>query len=101
MLALEVRTSTEAVVIDRTGKRVQVRSLANGTEQWLSYDKLILTPGAVPLRPAPSGVDDLRVFTLRSLQDMGRIKAAATAAQRVAVIGAAGGQAPSLHRCQT
>lgn len=88
MLALEVRTSTEAVVIDRTGKRVQVRSLANGTEQWLSYDKLILTPGAVPLRPALSGVDDLRVFTLRSLQDMDRIKAAATAAQRVAVIGA-------------
>lgn len=88
MLALDVRPSTEAVAIDRPGKRVQIRSLANGTEQWLPYDKLVLAPGAVPLRPALPGIDDPRVFTLRSLQDMDRIKAAAATARRVAVIGA-------------
>lgn len=88
MLNLDVRTSTEATAIDRVGKRVQVRSLASGTEAWLEYDQLILAPGAVPMRPPLPGIDDPRVFTLRSLQDMDRIKAAAASAQRVAVIGA-------------
>ena len=88
MLALDVRTSTEAVAIDRAARRVEVRSLASGTTGWLSYDKLLLAPGAVPLRPPLPGIDDPRLFTLRSLQDMDRIKSAATDAKRVAIIGA-------------
>ena len=88
MLAIEVRTSTEAVSVDRPGKRVQLRNLAAGTTEWLAYDKLVLAPGAVPLRPALPGIDDPRLFTLRSLQDMDRIKAAAATVQRVVVIGA-------------
>ncbi len=88
MLALDVRTGTEAVAIDRPGKRVQVREVAAGTTGWLAYDKLLLAPGAVPLRPNLPGIDDPRLFTLRSLQDMDRIKAAAASAQRVTVIGA-------------
>jgi NADPH-dependent 2,4-dienoyl-CoA reductase/sulfur reductase-like enzyme/rhodanese-related sulfurtransferase len=88
MLALDVRTSTEAMAIDRAGKRVQLREVAAGTTEWLSYDKLVLAPGAVPLRTNLPGIDDPRLFTLRSLQDMDRIKAAAANAQRVTVIGA-------------
>lgn len=88
MLNLDVRTSTEAVSVDRASKRVQVRALASGTTAWLPYDKLLLAPGAVPLRPALPGIDDPRIHTLRSLQDMDRIKAAAAGAQRVTVIGA-------------
>jgi NADPH-dependent 2,4-dienoyl-CoA reductase/sulfur reductase-like enzyme/rhodanese-related sulfurtransferase len=88
MLNLDVRTSTEAVAIDRAGKRVQLRALASGTTEWLPYDKLVLAPGAVPLRPALPGIDDARIFTLRSLQDMDRVKAAAAAARRITVIGA-------------
>jgi NADPH-dependent 2,4-dienoyl-CoA reductase/sulfur reductase-like enzyme len=88
MLALDVRTSTEAVAINRTGKRLQVRSLASGVEEWLPYDRLILAPGALPIRPGLPGINDPRIFTLRSLQDMDRIKAAAATAQKVAVIGA-------------
>ncbi|MDD2763184.1 MAG: FAD-dependent oxidoreductase [Opitutaceae bacterium] len=88
MLNLDVRTSTEAVALDRAGKRIQVRTLASGTTEWLPYDKLLLAPGAVPLRPALLGIDDARIFTLRSLQDMDRIKAAAARAERVTVIGA-------------
>jgi NADPH-dependent 2,4-dienoyl-CoA reductase/sulfur reductase-like enzyme len=65
-----------------------VREVAAGTTEWLSYDKLVLAPGAVPLRPKLPGIDDPRLFTLRSLQDMDRIKAAAASAQRVTVIGA-------------
>jgi NADPH-dependent 2,4-dienoyl-CoA reductase/sulfur reductase-like enzyme/rhodanese-related sulfurtransferase len=88
LLNLDVRTSTEAVAIDCAGRRVQVRSLASGVTAWLPYDKLLLAPGAVPIRPALPGIDDARIFTLRSLQNMDRIKAAAVAAQSVAVIGA-------------
>lgn len=88
MLALDVRTSTEAIAIDRAGKRVQLREVAAGTTEWLAYDTLVLAPGAVPLRPNLPGIDDPRLFTLRSLQDMDRIKAAAATAQRVTVIGA-------------
>jgi len=88
MLALDVRTSTEAIAIDRAGKRVQLREVAAGTTEWLPYDKLLLAPGAVPVRPNLPGIDDPRLFTLRSLQDMDRIKAAAASAQRVTLIGA-------------
>ncbi len=88
LLNLDVRTSTEAVVIDRAARRVKVRSLASGVMEWLPFDKLLLAPGAVPVRPALPGIDDARIFTLRSLQDMDRIKAAAAGAARVAVIGA-------------
>ena len=88
LLALDVRTSTEVTAIDRATKHVQVRNLSSGTTESLPYDKLLLAPGAVPVRPPLPGIDDPRIFTLRSLQDMDRIKAAATTAQRVAVIGA-------------
>jgi NADPH-dependent 2,4-dienoyl-CoA reductase/sulfur reductase-like enzyme len=82
MLNLDVRTGTEAVAIDRAAKRIQLRTLATGSEEWLPYDKLVLAPGASPLRPPLPGIDDPRIHTLRSLQDMDRIKAAAAAARR-------------------
>ena len=80
LLNLNVRIGTEVIAIDRPGKRVQLRLLAAGTEEWLPYDKLLLAPGALPVRPALAGIDDARIFTLRSLQDMDRIKEAAATA---------------------
>jgi NADPH-dependent 2,4-dienoyl-CoA reductase/sulfur reductase-like enzyme/rhodanese-related sulfurtransferase len=88
MLAIDVRTSTEVTSIDRAARQVRVRNLTSGATEALPYDKLILAPGAVPLRPALPGIDNPLIFTLRSLQDMDRIKAAAGEAQRIAVIGA-------------
>jgi NADPH-dependent 2,4-dienoyl-CoA reductase/sulfur reductase-like enzyme/rhodanese-related sulfurtransferase len=88
LLNLEVRTLTEAVAIDRASKTVRVRSLADGTEELLPYDKLILAPGASPLRPPLPGIDDPRILTLRNLEDMDRIRAAAAATDEVLVIGA-------------
>ena len=89
LLNLEVRARTEAVRVDRDRKVVVVRDLgAGGAESELPYDKLVLAPGASPLRPPLPGIDDSRVLTLRNLQDMDRIKAAAQAARRVLVIGA-------------
>ncbi len=88
LLNLDVRTLTEAVSIDRAHKQVLVRSLADGSESLISYDKLILAPGASPLRPPLPGIGSPLVHTLRNLQDMDRIKAAADTVNHVAIIGA-------------
>jgi len=88
MLNLDVRAGTEAVEIDREGKRIRVRRVTDGGEEWLDYDKLLLAPGASPVRPPIPGIGDRRVHTLRNLQDMDRIKQAAEGAEAVTVIGA-------------
>lgn len=88
LLNLDVRTLTEAISIDRKNHTVQLRSLVDGSESSIHYDKLILAPGASPLRPPLPGIDSPRIHTLRNLQDMDRIKQAATTTERVAIIGA-------------
>jgi NADPH-dependent 2,4-dienoyl-CoA reductase/sulfur reductase-like enzyme/rhodanese-related sulfurtransferase len=88
LLNLEVRTLTEAVSIDRDKHEVRLRSLVDGSETVEVYDKLILAPGASPLRPPLPGMDDPRILTLRNLQDMDRIKQAAAETDRVAIVGA-------------
>ena len=88
LLNLDVRTRCEAVRIDRANKRVEIRHLDSGSSEWQSYDKLMLAPGASPLRPAIPGIDDARILTLRNLQDMDRIAAATETAMRAVVIGA-------------
>jgi NADPH-dependent 2,4-dienoyl-CoA reductase/sulfur reductase-like enzyme/rhodanese-related sulfurtransferase len=88
LLNLDVRTLTEATSIDRQRREVTVRSLLDGTTTVLPYDKLILSPGASPLRPPLPGIDSPRILTLRNLEDMDRIKAAAARATSIAIIGA-------------
>jgi NADPH-dependent 2,4-dienoyl-CoA reductase/sulfur reductase-like enzyme/rhodanese-related sulfurtransferase len=88
LLNLDVRTLTEATAIDRANKQVRVRSLTDGSESLISYDKLVLSPGASPLRPPLPGIDSPLILTLRNLEDMDRIKAAAAKVDRVAIIGA-------------
>jgi len=87
-LDVRVRTSVEA--IDRSVKKVRVRDLASGREYEESYDKLILAPGAAPIRPPLPGIDLPGVFTLRNLQDMDRIKAKLDRGVRQAVVVGAG-----------
>lgn len=73
MFRIDVRTRTEAVAIDRGRKKLVTRDLTSGAENRIAYDKLILSPGAEPVRPPILGLDDPRVMTLRSLTDMDRI----------------------------
>ncbi len=87
-LDVRVRTSVEA--IDRVGKKVRVRDLASGREYEEAYDKLILAPGAAPLRPPLPGIDLPGIFTLRTLQDMDRIKERLDRGVRQAVVVGAG-----------
>jgi len=71
---LDVRTRTEVEAIDRHGKIVRVRDLTTGRVYEEGYDKLILAPGAAPIRPPTPGADLPNVFTLRNLADTDRIK---------------------------
>jgi NADPH-dependent 2,4-dienoyl-CoA reductase/sulfur reductase-like enzyme/rhodanese-related sulfurtransferase len=71
---LDVRTRSQVEAIDRTAKTVRVRDLATGREYQETYDKLILAPGAAPLRPPIPGLDLPGIYTLRNLQDVDRIK---------------------------
>jgi NADPH-dependent 2,4-dienoyl-CoA reductase/sulfur reductase-like enzyme/rhodanese-related sulfurtransferase len=83
---LDVRPRSEVLAIDRTARSVRVRDLAAGREYDLAYDKLILAPGAAPVRPDIPGVDLPGVFTLRTLGDADRIKAAVDHGARRAVV---------------
>jgi len=70
---VDVRTFTEALAIDRAKKAVRVKNLLTGEEYAESYDKLILSPGAEPIRPPVPGIDRENVFSLRTIQDADRI----------------------------
>ena len=70
----DVRTKNEALSIDRANKTVKVRK-GDGEEYSLPYDKLILSPGAEPIRPPLPGIDLDGIFTLRSIPDTDKIKA--------------------------
>lgn len=87
---LDVRVRTSAESIDRSAKTLRLRDLTTGREYDESYDKLILSPGAAPLRPPIAGVDLPGVFTLRNLQDVDRIKAQVDLRPKHAVVIGAG-----------
>jgi NADPH-dependent 2,4-dienoyl-CoA reductase/sulfur reductase-like enzyme/rhodanese-related sulfurtransferase len=87
-LDVRVRSSVEA--IDRTSKKVRIRQLDSGNVYEESYDKLILAPGAAPLRPPIPGIDLPGIFTLRNMQDMDRIVQRLAEGVRQAVVVGAG-----------
>jgi NADPH-dependent 2,4-dienoyl-CoA reductase/sulfur reductase-like enzyme/rhodanese-related sulfurtransferase len=72
-LALDVRTGQDVIRIDRNAKQVEVRDLRDDRTYRESYDKLVLCPGAEPIRPPIPGADDPRVDVLRNIPDMDRI----------------------------
>ena len=72
-LALDVRTGQDVMRIDRDAKEVEVHDLRSGRNYRESYDKLVLCPGAQPVRPPIPGADDPRVDVLRDIADMDRI----------------------------
>ncbi len=70
---IDVRTLSEVIKIDRDAKNVTVRT-ATGKEYTESYDRLLLSPGASPVRPPLPGIDSEGIFTLRNVADTDAIK---------------------------
>lgn len=88
LLNLDVHTRSEAIEIDRDRCQVRVRRLDSQQEELLSYDSLILAPGASPIIPPLQGIEHERILSLRNLQDMDKIKKAAEQSDSVLVVGA-------------
>ena len=72
---IDVRIFHEAIKIDPERKTVRIQDKKSGEEYTEFYDKLILSPGAEPIRPPIPGTDSDRVFTLRNIPDTLKIKA--------------------------
>lgn len=71
---IDVRVWNECVSIDTENKTVTVRNLKTNEIYKESYDKLVLSPGAAPIRPNIEGIESNRVFTLRNIPDTLKIK---------------------------
>ena len=71
---VDVRVKNEVLSIDRAAKKVTARDIASGRTYTESYDKLILSPGAEPLRPPLPGINSPGIFTLRNVADTDYIK---------------------------
>ena len=70
---VDVRTENEVIFIDREKKTVTVRQSSEDTYEE-SYDKLLISTGASPVRPPLPGIDLPGIFTLRNVTDTDRIK---------------------------
>jgi NADPH-dependent 2,4-dienoyl-CoA reductase/sulfur reductase-like enzyme/peroxiredoxin family protein/rhodanese-related sulfurtransferase/TusA-related sulfurtransferase len=72
-LNVDIRTKSEALAIDRENKQVAVINHLTGEKYFESYDYLVLSPGAEPLRPPLPGIDSEGIFSLRTVNDTDRI----------------------------
>nr|WP_086939563.1 FAD-dependent oxidoreductase [Thaumasiovibrio occultus] len=70
---VDVRVMSEVVSIDRHAKTVTVKQLLDGSTYQERYDFLLLSPGAAPIVPVISGIDNPLTHSLRNIPDMDKI----------------------------
>lgn len=71
---IDVRVNSEAVKINPEAKTVTIQNLKSGESYEESYDNLILSTGAEPIKPNINGINNDFVFTLRNIPDTLKIK---------------------------
>ena len=71
---IDIRTEQEVTRILPESKQVEVKKLGTGETYTETYDKLVLSPGAEPLRPRIEGIESKKIFTLRNVPDTDTIK---------------------------
>ena len=71
---IDVRVNSEVLRIDPVNKIVEVKDLSGNSTYTEPYDKLVLSPGAEPIRPQLPGINSSRIFTLRNIPDTYSIK---------------------------
>ena len=84
---LDVRVFTEVLSIYTDEKKISVKNLQTGEIYLESYDKLLLSPGAEPIKPPFEGINSDKIFTLRNIPDMDKIVAKTKNAQNFVVVG--------------
>lgn len=71
---IDVRVNNEVVKINPENKTVEIHDKKENKTYTETYDKLILSPGAEPIKPKLTGINSARIFTLRNIPDTYRIK---------------------------
>ena len=87
---IDVQTMREVTSIDREKKEVTVRNMETGEIFTESYDRLVLAPGAAPVRPRSiEGIGNANVFTVRNVMDIRALDTylKGTDAQDIVVVG--------------
>ena len=74
MFRIDVRTNCEAVAISPKKKTVDLRNVTTGEVTKESYDKLVLSPGALSVRPPLPGIDLPGIFQVRTVPDVHNIR---------------------------
>jgi NADPH-dependent 2,4-dienoyl-CoA reductase/sulfur reductase-like enzyme len=72
---IEVRLQSEVLAIDPKNSRIQVKDLRSEKTYHESYDALVLSPGASPIKPQMPGIGLPGIFSLRTIPDSRQIKA--------------------------
>ena len=87
---IDVRVMTEVTAIDPANKTITAKDHLSGAVYEERYDKLVLSPGAEPIRPPLPGITGEGIFTLRNVNDTDYIKSYINKrnAKRAVVIGA-------------
>ena len=67
--AIDCRTRCEVIGVSVEEKRVELKNHATGEVTTEAYDKLVLSPGAAPIRPPLPGIDLPGIFSVRTIPD--------------------------------
>lgn len=84
---LDVRVFSEVLSINTTEKKLTVKNLQSEEIYAESYDKLLLSPGAEPIKPPFEGINSDKIYTLRNIPDMDKIVEKTKNAQNFVVVG--------------
>lgn len=84
---IKVHTQHEVTAIDRFNKTITVKNLIEGDERVEAYDALLIATGAKAIRPPLVGIDLPNIYSLRTIPDSLKLKAAAIKAKRAVIIG--------------
>ncbi len=74
LFAIDCRTGCEVVGVSAKHKTVELKDLATGEVTTESYDKLVLSPGAAPIRPPLPGIDLPGIFPVRTVPDAAAVR---------------------------
>ncbi|WP_409069141.1 DsrE/DsrF/DrsH-like family protein [Clostridium sp. FAM 1755] len=70
---IDVRVNSQVISIDTKEKKVTVNSKEKGKYEE-TYDYIIMSPGAIPIKPPIEGINNSKIFTLRNIPDTDKIK---------------------------
>ena len=84
---LDVRVFSEVLSINKEEKTISVKNLQTEEIYAENYDKLLLSPGAEPIKPPFEGINSDKIYTLRNIPDMDKIVEKTKNAQNFVVVG--------------